>query len=86
LRDAVKKLTVSPSQIASQISGAGSHSVSPSDASFAAAIKGKTIENKGEKSLAGAAWRVLSKIQEWCAVEVSNLRPPPCQGDALPLS
>lgn len=24
--------------------------------------------------------------KDWCAVEGSNLRPPPCQGGALPLS
>ncbi len=86
LRDAVKKLTVSPSQLASQILGAEGHSESQPVASSDKVNGGKTIENKGDKSLSGAAWRVLSKIQEWCAVEVSNLRPLPCQGNALPLS
>ena len=46
----------------------------------------ETIANKGEKPLSGAAWRVLSKIEEWCALQVSNLRPLPCEGNALPLS
>ena len=25
-------------------------------------------------------------LEKWCAVQDLNLRPPPCQGDALPLS
>ena len=74
LRDAVKKLTVSPSQLASQILGAEGHLVSQPVADFSKVNDIKTIANKGCKSLSGAAWRVLSKIEEWCAVEVSNLR------------
>ncbi len=86
LRDAVKKLTVSPSQLASQILGAGGHPQSPPVADSRRVNDVKTIANKGGKSLAGAAWQILSKIERWCAVEVSNLRPLPCQGNALPLS
>jgi len=86
LRDAVKKLTISPSQLASQILGAAGHSLSSPVAESSGVESVKTIANKGEKSFSGAAWQVLSKIKEWCAVEVSNLRPLPCQGNALPLS
>ena len=28
----------------------------------------------------------LSQNKEWCALQVSNLRPLPCEGNALPLS
>ena len=86
LRDAVKKLTISPSQLASQILGAEGHLQSRPVADFSDVESGKTIADKGEKSLSGVAWRVLAKIEKWCAVEVSNLRPLPCQGNALPLS
>ena len=86
LRDAVKKLTISPSQMASQILGAAGNSLSLPVAVSGKVNGDKTIANKVEKSLSGAAWQVLSKIKEWCAVEVSNLRPLPCQGNALPLS
>jgi len=55
LRDAVQKLTISPSQIASQILGAAGHSPSSPDAMNGHAKGGKTIENKGGKSLSGTA-------------------------------
>ena len=79
LRDAVKKLTISPSQLASQILGAEGHLQSRPVAHSGKVKDDKTIANKGGKSVSGAAWRVLSKIKEWCAVEGLNLRPLPCQ-------
>jgi hypothetical protein len=56
LRDAVKKLTVSHSQLASQISGAAGHSQAPPVADSNGVKGGKAIEKKGGKSLSGAAW------------------------------
>ena len=66
LRDAVKKLAVSPSQLASQILGAEGHLQSPPVADSSNGKSSKAIANKGGKSLSGAAWRILSKIEEWC--------------------
>ena len=74
LRSAVQKLTIPPFQIAAQILGAEGHLLSLPVADSNGVKSGKTIANKGEKSVSGAAWRVLSKIKEWCAVEVSNLQ------------
>ena len=90
LRDAVNKLGASSSngdsQLASQILGATSLSVSSPDAESAKECSKKALANKGDMTLAGVGWRVLSKIERWCAVQVSNLRPLPCEGNALPLS
>ena len=38
------------------------------------------------ESLSGAADAGEPTCEGWCALEDSNLRPPPCEGDALPLS
>ena len=86
LRSAVQKLGFPASQIASQKLGAEGQSLTQPGNSFAKANSSKTIENKGEKSLSGAAWRVLTKIEKWCALQVLNLRPPVCDTGALPLS
>jgi hypothetical protein len=86
LKMAVEKLVASPSQIASQISGAAGQTVAQPVAEKQSLECVKAIENKGEKSLSGAAWQILSKIEKWCALQVSNLRPLPCEGNALPLS
>ena len=40
----------------------------------------------GLKSLSDAEWHEVAKSREWCALQVSNLRPLPCEGNALPLS
>ncbi len=86
LRSAVQKLSFPASQIASQKLGAEGQSLSLPVNSFAKANSSKTIENKGGESLPDVAWRVLSKIEEWCALQVLNLRPPVCDTGALPLS
>ena len=38
------------------------------------------------KDIEAKARTVDAAMKKWCAVQGSNLRPPPCQGDALPLS
>jgi len=86
LQSAVQKLGFSASQIASQKLGAEGQSLSQPVTGSASSNNGETIENKGGKSLSDAAWRVLAKIEEWCALQGLNLRPLPCEGSALPLS
>ncbi len=86
LQSAVQKLGFAASQGASQKLGAAGHLVAQSVAKLVKPNGNKTVDNKGEKSLSGAASRILSKIGEWCALQVSNLRPLPCEGNALPLS
>jgi integrase len=86
LKTAVEKLTVQPPQIAPQILGATGQTVTQFVAGCPQVQADETIVNKGEKSLSGAASRILSKIEKWCALQVSNLRPLPCEGNALPLS
>jgi hypothetical protein len=81
LQSAVQKLDVSASQGASQKLVAASQSLSSSDNDSSKANIGKRIENKVGKSLSGAAWHVLSKIEKWCAVQGLNLQKPhlrPC--------
>src|ERR1039458_5991892 len=73
LKSAVEKLTVLPPQMAPQILGARGQSVAQHVADCPQVQADETIANKGKKSLSGAAWRVLSKIEEWCALQVSNL-------------
>jgi len=46
----------------------------------------ETLENTGEKSLSVTLSRGLAKVGEWCALQGLNLRPLPCEGNALPLS
>jgi integrase len=86
LQSAIQKLDFTASQIASQKLVAGSQSLSSPVNDSAKVSSSKTIENKGRKSLSGAAWRVLSKIEKWCAVQGLNLRPLACEANALPLS
>ena len=86
LQSAVQKLGFPASQIASQKLGADGQSLSLPVNDSVKANSGETIENKGGKSLSGAAWRVLSKIERWCAVQGLNLRPLACEANALPLS
>ena len=69
----------------SQQTGKG-HSLSSPVATAASVKSDKPPVNFGGKSLSGATWRVLSKIEEWCALQVLNLRPPVCDTGALPLS
>ena len=86
LQSAVEKLAFPASQGASQKLVAVGHLLTQSVTDSAKSNGNKSIENKGGKSLSGAAWRGVSKIEEWCALQVSNLRPLPCEGNALPLS
>ena len=86
LKTAVERLAVSPYQIAYQKTCATGQTVTQPVAEKQPIESIKPIENKGELTLSGAAWQVLSKIQKWCALQVSNLRPLPCEGNALPLS
>src|ERR1019366_2156251 len=74
LKSAVERLTVLPPQMAPQILGAKGQSVAQRVADCPQAQAGETIVNKGERSLSGTAWRVLSNIEKWCALQVSNLR------------
>ena len=74
LQSAVRKLGYSASQIASQKVVAGGQKLSQPVAGSADSKSNETIENKGEKSLSDAAWRVLAKIEEWCALQGLNLR------------
>jgi len=46
----------------------------------------ETLANKGEKSLLVTVCHDLSKVGGWCALQGLNLRPLPCEGNALPLS
>ena len=66
LKPAVEKLTVSPSQIASQILGATSQTVTPPDAQKPPAKAHRIIAKKGDLAASGAASRSLAKIGEWC--------------------
>jgi len=86
LKTAVEKLAVLPSQGALQNLGAEGHSVAQVGTGGPQINTDKTIANKGENTLPEVALRVLAKIEEWCALQVSNLRPLPCEGNALPLS
>ena len=86
LRSAVQQIAFSPSLIASLFSGVEGQSLTLPGNGSAKANSSKTIENKGGKSLPDAAWRVLTKIEKWCALQVLNLRPPVCDTGALPLS
>jgi len=74
LKTAVEKLTVSPYQIVYQKMCATGQTVTQPDAEKQVDKSSEPIENKGEKSLCGAASRILSKIEKWCALQVSNLR------------
>ena len=47
---------------------------------------GKSLMDMGLKSLFGMVGHGVPKSEEWCALQVSNLRPLPCEGNALPLS
>ena len=86
LQSAVQKIGFSPSLIASSFLGAAGQSLSLPVATPARVKGDESPVNNGGMSLSGAAWRVLSKIEKWCALQVSNLRPLPCEGNALPLS
>jgi len=86
LGSAVQKIVFLPSPIASLFLGAEGQSLTLPGNNSAKVNSTKTIENKGGKSLSDAAWRVLTKIEEWCALQVLNLRPPVCDTGALPLS
>jgi hypothetical protein len=74
LRSAVQKLGFPASQIASQKLRAEGQSLTLVGNGTAKANSTKTIENKGGKSLSDAAWRVLTKIERWCALQVLNLQ------------
>jgi integrase len=74
LRSAVQKLGFPASQIASQKLGAEGQSLTLPVNSSAKANSIETIENKGGKSLSDVAWRILAKIERWCALQALSLR------------
>jgi hypothetical protein len=73
LQSAIQKLDFTALQIASQKLVAGSQSLSSPVNDSAKVSNSKTIENKWGKSLSGAAWHVLSKIEKWCSL-IKHLR------------
>jgi hypothetical protein len=74
LKTAVEKLTVLPPQMAPQILGAAGQTVSQPVAVYPQVKADEIIVDKGEMSHSGAAWQVLSKINKWCALQVSKLQ------------
>jgi hypothetical protein len=60
--------------------------VSSSVTQTAGADVHETPVNTGEKSLSVTLSHGLAKVGEWCALQGLNLRPLPCEGNALPLS
>ena len=45
-----------------------------------------SLDNTGKEAPSDPVCPSLSKVGKWCAMQGSNLRPLPCQGNALPLS
>jgi integrase len=86
LRAAVGKLSLKASQIASQNLVASGHSVSQPVTTGSLPHGSETVESKGDKSLPVILGHNLSRPEEWCALQGLNLRPLPCEGNALPLS
>ncbi len=43
-------------------------------------------QRRGWKRFRSSCVTVCHRVVEWCALQVSNLRPLPCEGNALPLS
>ena len=98
LGDAVAKLTFHRSEtgadsyapisapISAQTGVQSSQALSSAVTETAGADGQKSPVNTGEKSLSDMLCRELSKVGKWCALQVSNLRPLPCEGNALPLS
>jgi integrase len=73
LRTAVEKIGGPASQLASQKLGAASQSVSSPVIVQASEKSNKAPSNTGSLSLADMAWRVLTGIEKWCAIQGSNL-------------
>ena len=65
---------------------ASGHSVSQSVTTGSLPHHSETLENTGVKSLPVTMGHELSKPGGWCALQGLNLRPLPCEGNALPLS
>jgi len=86
LRAAVEKLSLKASQIASQNLVASGHSVSQSVTTGSLPHHSETVGSKGDKSLPVTMGHDRSKPGKWCALQGLNLRPLPCEGNALPLS
>jgi hypothetical protein len=86
LRAALEKLAFQASQIASQDLVPSGQSESSPVTDGSGQNPSETIENKGDKSLPVTMGYDLSKPGEWCALQGLNLRPLPCEGNALPLS
>jgi len=90
LRAAVAKLpfgaSQTPSLIASQNLVASGQNLSLPVTASAFPNHHETIDNTREKSLPVTIGHDLSKPGEWCALQGLNLRPLPCEGNALPLS
>jgi hypothetical protein len=73
MQSAVQKIGFSPSPTASSFLGAEGHLPSSPITKPASVKSDKRPVNKGEMSLFDAACLVLSNIQRWCAIQVSNL-------------
>jgi len=98
LREAVEKLRFHRSETASesyapisapisaQTGVQSGQSVSLSVTETASVDHHELLANQGEKSLPVTIGHGLARVGEWCALQVSNLRPLPCEGNALPLS
>ena len=88
LRAAIGKLSIvnSASQGASQKLGASGLSVTLPVTTLETSNGHETPVNTGEKSLRGTTGHNMAKEGEWCALQGLNLRPLPCEGNALPLS
>ena len=86
LRAAFGRLPLQASQIASQDLVASGHSVSTPVTNKDLQIPHETPLNTGEKSFPVTSGHLGSKVGEWCALQGLNLRPLPCEGNALPLS
>ena len=86
LRSAIGKLSIGDSQLDSQELVASSHLESSPVTNGGVQTSSQPIESKGDKSLPVILGHDLSQPGVWCALQVSNLRPLPCEGNALPLS
>jgi hypothetical protein len=86
LRSAIDKLSIGDSQLDSQELVASGHSGSSPVTNGGVQTLSQPIGSKGDKSLPVILGHDPSKTEAWCALQVSNLRPLPCEGNALPLS
>jgi integrase/recombinase XerC len=86
LRSAVGKLSIGDSQLDSQELVASGHSGSSPVTNGGVQTLSQPVESKADKSLPVILGHDLSQPGVWCALQGLNLRPLPCEGNALPLS